>query len=292
MKETESGRLNQSLENRSAEPQLWTTLIKAQNRLVRQHMVWPILSVLMLGVVGYYMIQPSYNAVWVVMVLLAISGALLDTQVSATLGILAFLSYAAWLTWFQLSGGVTGGDFIILALMPFMPLWLSAMHQRAVALMHLETLLSLPQVRAAMDVSEWTLLPTSRALDQRLQIHQLTNPNDPAFLFKIHIKNLDKEVRILGQDYVQREIMMLAEQIRDQLRVGDWIAESLRDHGNLFVLAFPNPKAPEFIPILKRLSPVLKRSPFTLELSYAKIPDDGTRIFNIHWRSAKEALSA
>lgn len=268
-------------------PRQWDRIVAIQRRLLNEHMAWPVASLLSLGLIASFMIGPGYLGPWAVLVALTIVGGFANVQTAAALGVLAFISYGTWMFWVQLQHGITGGDFIILAFMPFAPLWLAAMRARQRDLMHLDALLTLPQVRAAMDVSTWSLLPSARALDLRLQAHLGDGTNVTAVvLFRIDLLNLEQSIALLGDRVVRGEVMQLANMLREKLRVGDLIAEDLKHHGNLYVLTFPNPRDVDPVTILRRLLPALSASELRVAVQYAQIPEDGTRMYALTWHDS------
>lgn len=270
-----------------ARPRQWNEVVSVQRRLLREHMLWPITAVISLGIVASAVIAPTSQIAWGVLVLITLAGGLLSVQFAAALGGTAFVSYGTWMFWSQLEYGIGGGQFIMLAFMPFAPLWLAAMRARQRELMHLDALLTLPQVRAAIDISSWSLLPTARALDQRLQAHlALPGQQAPAVLLRLRFATLEQARQLLGQRSVRNEVMRLANILREQLRIGDLIAEDVSNHGSLYVLAFPNPQWPDSLAVVRRLLPVLHDSELEFSIDFASVPQDGDRLHLINWRNS------
>lgn len=261
-----------------------------QRRLLRQHMLWPIFAPLMLGLIASFMVSPDYQGPWLVLVVLTVAGGFLKVRTAAVLGMLCFISYGAWLFWTQLQQTVKGSDLILLISMPFAPLWLAAMRAREQKLMHLGALLTLPQVRAAIDISTWSLLPSARALDTRLRETAAAEIVVPALLIRLYLNDLSQAIELLGEQAVRSEVMLLANLLREDLRGGDLIAEDLRNHGSLFVLVFLSRRAlvgPDTI--LRRLKPALESTELNVILQYALVPEDGMRMCSVTWHDCIEA---
>ena len=270
----------------SQPPRLWDELVLKTSRLLLLHLIWPVLAVGLIGGLGALLIPKDYLHIWLVAVLMTLLGAFIPLRWALALSSFVFVSYGTWLLWQVQLWGVGTERLLLLAYLPFAPLWLGALRFRTQRLIHLDALLTLPQVRAAMNISPWTLLPSARALDERLNQHLRSQPEGqtyPAFLVRIHFPRLQDEIDLLGEEDVQAAIAEVADGLRNTLRTGDWIAENLKDHGYLYALIFPNPYNPDYAAILRRLRPVFDNISLRHTIDYAVIPDDGDRLHNIHW---------
>lgn len=260
-------------------------------RLLYENLMWPMLAVFMLGLIGYLLTPASLKSVWLLWAGLAIIGGFLSIQWAVALGALVFVSAVPWLFTAQPGGGVTGELFLVFALLPFAPLWLAATRAHHIRAARLHVLLELPQVRSAMDVSDWSLMPTPRAIDRRLRQYlaeqRRSGRNDPALVYRIRFHGVDRAEDLLGTENLQELILELANQLRDRLRTGDMIAEDVRNEGVLYVLAFPNPEHPtNEAAVAARLRPLIERLGLPeWEMQVACIPEDGEQVHALQWRS-------
>ena len=269
---------------------IWTRIIQPDYRAFFEFMMWPILAVLAIGITTYSILLPAYKGEWIILFALLMMGPFLSIPSAAIIGSLTFISYGIWLFYTQMSVGLSASHFILLAMMPFAPIFLSATRLKIIDILHLATLLKLPQVRAAMSISDWSLLPSSRALEMRLKQHieEYQTRKVPAVLVRFEFYNLDKTSILLGENVILHEVKSLADNLRKKLRSGDMIAEDIQDHSHLYVLAFPNPKSDYMHAIAKRLYPVAEQLEFRHNMDIAEVPTDGEMLFNINWHPIKD----
>jgi hypothetical protein len=266
---------------------IWDDLVQAQKRLLWEYLAWPVVAIALLGLAGYLFIPPATQGPWLVLILLTLAGSLLAIPAAAALGGAAFITYGFWLFGLQLQFGAVGSDIIVLSMMPFAPLWLASLRARQRETIRLDALLQLPQVRAAMEISEWSLLPTARAIERRLGVHlaeQVPGFEAPALIFRLIIPAISRNIEVLGEREMQQAIMRLADDLRATLRIGDMIAEDLREHAVLYILAFPNPANPNEDSLIRRMGQTLARSELArIDLSLAHIPQDGVHMHTLRW---------
>lgn len=266
---------------------IWDDLVQAQKRLLWEHLAWPVVAIALLGLAGYLFIPSAIQGPWLVLTLLTLAGSLLAIPAAAALGGAAFITYSFWLFGLQLQFGALGSDIIVLSMMPFAPLWLATLRARQRETTRLDALLQLPQVRAAMEISDWSLLPTARAIERRLGAHlaeQVPGFENPALIFRLSIPAISRNVEVLGEREMQQAIMRLADDLRAMLRIGDMIAEDLREHAVLYIMAFPNPANPDKDSLIRRLDQTLTRSELArIDLSLAHIPQDGVHMHSLNW---------
>jgi hypothetical protein len=263
---------------------------KGHRRLLYEHLAWPVAAVTVHSVAGYLFMPEFFQSIWLAWSLLTLAGAFLSVQRAALLGGLAFVSAMPWMFVEQHTYGINGGVFMVFALLPFAPIWLAAARARQLEATRLHMLLELPQVRAAMTVSDWSLLPNPRVIDRRLRQHlsegKRSGKLDPALVFRVRFRNLAQASDLLGEREMQQLMLRLADALRSTLRAGDMIAEDVRDHGLLYVLAFPNPDYPgSESAIVRRLKPPIDAVGLPgYELQVAAVPEDGRQIYALQWR--------
>lgn len=268
----------------------WQRVIRIDYQIFLEFLVWPLLAVFTIGITSYSIILPAYQGEWLVLFSLLICGVFFSIPVAAIIGALTFITYSLWLFALQLDSNLTASHFLLLAFMPFTPIFLSATRLKIIDVMHLATLLELPQVRAAMNISSWSLLPSHRALELRLIQHVKDYEKNeiPAVLVKFSFFELDKLVDLLGENVLLHEVKEIADNLRKKLRTGDMIAESIETHSTLYVLAFANPKSDYLNAIIRRLYPVLQNTNFQSSMSVAIVPRDGDTLLNIDWHLVKD----
>jgi len=149
----------------------WHRFLEVDYRAFFEFMMWPMLAVFTIGITTYSILLPAYKGEWFILFALLMMGTFLSIQSAAIIGSFTFVTYGVWLFYTQLESGLSASHFILLAMMPFAPIFLSATRLKVIDILHLATLLKLPQVRAAMNISDWSLLPSSRALEMRLTQH-------------------------------------------------------------------------------------------------------------------------
>jgi len=268
----------------------WDRFRQPDYRAFFEFMVWPILAVFIIGLSSYTIILPAYKGEWLILFSLLFFGTFLSIPFAAVIGSITFITYGIWLFYTQLDNNLTASHFILLAFMPFTPILLSATRLKVLDVIHLATLLELPQVRAAMNISDWSLLPSNRALELRLRqhIHENEGKDIPAVLVRFRFKEIEKSIELLGESVVLHEVKAMADNMRKRLRSGDMIAESIGDHSALYVLAFPNPKSAYQDAILHHLYPVMEDLEFHCEMDMAIIPRDGDALFTMTWHSVQD----
>ncbi len=265
--------------------QFWEKTTQSDYRIFLNFLMWPLLAVFTIGITTYSILLPAYKGEWLILFTLLLSGVFFSIPAAATVGSLTFITYSLWLFSTQLDGNLTASHFILLAFMPFAPIFLSATRLKIVDIMHLATLLELPQVRASMHISPWSLLPSHRALELRLKQHikECEDNETPAVLVKFSFFELEKLVDLLGENILLHEIKEIADELRAKLRAGDMIAEDITDHSTLYVIAFPNKESDYLTGITNRLYPVLENREFKSMMNIAAVPHDGTTLFNVKW---------
>lgn len=258
---------------------------RGYRRLLYSHLAWPMLAVLLIGGVGTLLVRPGLTGAWSVLIALALVGGFLPLAPAIMLGGAAFITAVPFLL-VQQSEVQLGGDlFLLMALFPFAPVWLAAARAQQVRATRLHMLLSLPQVRAATDVSEWSLLPRPRAIDRRLRGLEKSGEQVPAIMIRIRFTRLAAAYDLLGEAQLQQSVLSLADDLRLLLRAGDVLAEDLRAEGALYVLAFHNPdEQGSLTAILRRLAPALGRTGLEHVLTYALYPESGRRLHEMRWQ--------
>jgi len=269
---------------------VWDRLRQPDYRAFFEFMIWPMLAVFIIGLSSYSILLPAYKGEWLILFSLLFFGTFLSIPTAAVIGSITFITYSIWLFYTQLDDNLTASHFILLAFMPFTPILLSATRLKVLDVIHLATLLELPQVRAAMNISDWSLLPSNRALELRLRQHIEENKGTdiPAIIVRFRFQGLEKSIELLGESVVLHEVKAMADNLRTRLRSGDMIAESIEDHSALYVLAFPNPKSDYLHAILHHLYPVMEDLEFQCEMDMAIAPRDGDALFNITWHEVKD----
>lgn len=258
---------------------------KGYRQLLYSHLAWPISAVLLMGIGGMLLVRSELAGAWVLLVLLTLAGAFLSLAKAVVLGGGAFIMIVPVLLMQQAISQLSGDTFLVMMLVPFAPLWLAAARAQQIRATRLHMLLRLPQVRAASDVSDWSLLPRPRAIDYRLQTLLGTSPNTPAIIFKVKFVRLQQARDLLGETQLQYEVLALADALRMLLRSGDLITEDINDQQVLYILAFPNPEAEDSLnAILRRIAPALRQSGFEVKVSAANFPQDGNRLFAMIWQ--------
>lgn len=258
---------------------------RGYRRLLYSHLAWPMLAVLLVGGLGTLLVRPELAGAWTLLIALVLAGAFLSLAPAVMLGGAAFVLAVPFLLTRQ-SGGQLGGDlFLLLALLPFAPVWLAAARSQQVRATRLHMLLNLPQVRAASDVSEWSLLPRPRAIDRRLQGLEKSGEQLPAIVLCLRFPRLVEARDLLGEAQLQQSVLTLADDLRLLLRAGDMIAEDISAQGVLYVLAFHNPEVADSLSaIRRRLAPAFERTGLELSLTYALYPEDGRRLHAMQWQ--------
>ncbi len=243
------------------------------------------LAVLLIGGIGGLLVQPELTGAWGVLIALVLVGGFLPLAPAVMLGGAAFVTAVPFLLVRQSEAQLGGELFLLMALLPFAPVWLAAARAQQARATRLHMLLSLPQVRAAMDVSEWSLLPRPRAIDRRLAGLEGSGEQRPAILLRLRFLRLAEARDLLGAAQLQQSVLALADELRLLLRAGDLLAEDLSSQGALYVLAFHNPQAEESLTaILRRLAPALERTGLEHSLSYARYPESGRRLHEVAWQ--------
>jgi hypothetical protein len=250
-------------------------------------MAWPLAAIVQLGLLGFLLLPQAAQGSWLFLIVLTLAGAVLTLTGALAVGGLAFVALGFWLFASHLEQGLAGVPFVILALTPFAPLWLSAFRERQRETARLDALLELPQVRAGIDISDWSLLPVARVIDRRLAQHaaeQGAGTFAPAWLWRFRLPRFDETLALLGQREVQSGVMRLADDLRRHVRTGDYIAEDVRTTNALYLLAFPNPDNLDRAGLSARLRRAVERTGLPhVEIATAVIPNDGDRLGNVVW---------
>lgn len=257
---------------------------RGYRQLLYSYLAWPMLAVLLVGGVGTLLVRPELSAAWTIFIALVLSGAFLKLAPAVILGGAVFVTAVPFFLTYQSSAQLSGDVYLLLVLLPFAPIWLAAARVQQVRATRLQMLLRLPQVRAALDVSDWSLLPKPHAIDQRLHAMESAGGITPAVVMRIHFRLLTQARSLLGESQLQQSILELADQLRLLLRAGDLITEDIPGQQSLYVLAFSNPEVEGSVDaFLERLVPTLRSPGLSLELEYASYPDDGKRLRELVW---------
>ena len=257
---------------------------RGYHRILLGHLIWPMLAVLLIGGIGSLLVPQNLSGIWFVLISLVVSGGFLSLPRAIILGGVIFASATPFLFFMQSDDRLSGELFLLVALLPFAPLFLAVTRAQQIRATRLYMLLNLPQVRAATDVSDWSLLPKPRAIDQRLKSLESSNEKTPAILLKVYFPRMSEALLLLGEVQLQQSVLALADDLRLLLRVGDMIVEDIRAQNVLYVLAFHNAETPDSLgAILRRLNPALRRTGLELSLSYAFYPENGKRLHAMEW---------
>lgn len=127
----------------------WEKVTKPDYRVFAEFLIWPLLAVFTIGISTYSILLPAYKGEWIVLFILLISGTFFSIPIAAIVGSVTFITYSIWLFSTQLDNTLTASHFILLAFMPFTPIFLSATRLKIVDIMHLASLLELPQIGRA-----------------------------------------------------------------------------------------------------------------------------------------------
>lgn len=258
---------------------------KGYQQLLYSHLAWPISAVLLLGVGGMLLVRNELAGAWVLLVLLTLSGAFLPLARAVMVGGASFIIVVPLLLMRQATSQLSGDMFLVMMLVPFAPVWLAAARAQQIRATRLHMLLRLPQVRAASDVSDWSLLPRPRAIDYRLQTLLRTAPSTLAIVLKVNFLRLQQARDLLGETQLQQEVLALADALRMLLRSGDIITEDINGQQVLYILAFPNPEAEDSLnAIVRRIAPALHSSGFEVAVAAATFPQDGSRLHAMTWQ--------
>ncbi|WP_420428294.1 hypothetical protein [Algiphilus sp.] len=259
------------------------------HRTLYAHLAWPMLCVVLLSALGLVLTSAPLHALWIGACLLALSGAFLSPWAAFSVGVggaLALLPVVLHIHGLGLGSFWVYGGY---ALLPLCPLGLAMTRLYQMRATRLHILLQLPQVQSAMDVSDWSLLPTPRAIDRRIQQHlaehHLTGRKEPALVYTIAICALVEGDTAHDTSTLQKAVLDLANGLRKTLRTGDMIGEDMRGHGHLYILAFPNPSHSDSEQtIARRLRPLLDTSRIgRWRMAVARVPEDGSQLQRLHW---------
>jgi len=269
---------------------LWDEIKAPDHRAFFEFMIWPVLAIFTIGITAYSVLLPEYQGEWFILFLLLMIGPFLSIPWAAIIGSVTFVSYGIWLFATQLDNHLTASHFILLAFMPFTPIFLAATRLKVVDIMHLATLLEFPQVRASMNISDWSLLPSHRALELRLKEHlkEYEENEIPGVLIRFEFFDIERLIEVLGENVVLHEVKEMADNLRKKLRTGDMIAEAIEDHSMLYVLAFPNPKSDYIHALVRRLYPVMDILEFKSSMEIAVAPEDGKTLFDMQWHHIED----
>lgn len=254
-------------------------------RHLYSRLIWPLLALGITGTIGALLVRPDLKGVWVIVTLLTAIGAFLPLQYAIALGALAFATAVPLLLTQQSLSMLSGEVFLVFALLPFAPVWLSAARAQQLAATRLNMMLSIPRVRAVLDVSDWSLLPRPRVIDRRLrEMARAGAAPTPALLFRLDFLDMRRVSELLGRAPVQQAIFDFAGELHSLLRAGDMLTEDIEGQGAMYLLAFHNPDVPDSArALVRRLEPVLARSEFAVRLRYARVLEDGTRLWAMQW---------
>lgn len=262
---------------------------KDYRKFIHSDMTWPALAVIVLGVVGFPLVSLDYRFLWIMATGLVLVGSFLPPVIGALTGLVMLVGAIPWFV-LSFQGQLFQEEvFVALALFPALPLFLGAARLASRQGAQLKMLIDIPEVRASMDVSDWSLLPTPRALDRRLQLHNEEQRRRekmiPAILFRITIENPKKTSVILGEDHLREMVASLSMDLRNALRRGDMITEDVRISGNIYILTFPNPEYPDNETVLcRKVTSVLRKQTLPpWRLASAVIPKDGERLQTLRW---------
>lgn len=258
-------------------------------RTLYAHMAWPIAAVATLFALGFLLMPPTMTGLWTGGALMAAAGAFLSVPMAIVLGVSGCLSLLPVLLDLQAQGQANSLLYTAFALLPLCPLCLAVARCYQARATRLHILLQLPQVQAAMDVSDWSLMPTPRALDRRIRQHlaehHITGRKETALVYYIAFRALEQSRELLGMSTMQKAVLDLANGLRQTLRNGDMIGEDMRGHGHLYILAFPNPEFNDNeTAIADRVRPLLENSQIGMwHMAVARIPEDGSQLQRLHW---------
>ncbi len=132
---------------------------RGYRRLLLAHLIWPILAVLLVGGIGSLLVRQEMLGAWLVLIFLVLAGGFVSVPGAIILGGVVFVTAIPFLFFLQSVGRLGGELFLLVALLPFASVLLAAARAQQVKATRLHMLLNLPQVRAATDVSDWSLLP-------------------------------------------------------------------------------------------------------------------------------------
>lgn len=283
----ENLRANASLNNPAV-----NMLGMARRATLPKDIIWSVLAIIVLTLIGLALIRAEYIFLWCVASLLVLLGAFLSVFWGAVVGIILILTALPWILLTSQEIFFRGETLIILAIFPILPLFLSAARVAQEQTSLLKMLLEIPQVRASLDVSDWSLLPTPRALDRRLMLHaeehERIGRDVPAILFKIEFNDIHHSGMLLGETQLQLMTVEICDKMRKALRKGDVITEDMRIRGQIYILTFPNPDFPNNLEALtKKIVSILNLSSLpTWTLYHAVYPADGKHFNRMNWRKS------
>lgn len=258
--------------------------------LMPRDLISPFLAVMVLSAIGLALIRPEHTVLWWVATLLILSGAFLSVFWGAMVGLILIASALPWIFLTSQEIFFRAEILLVIAVFPLLPLFFAAARMSQEQTSILKMLLDIPQVRASLDVSDWSLLPTPRALDRRLMLHAEEQRRMgriiPAILFKIEFQNIEKSGFLLGEVQLKLMTAELCDKMRGTLRKGDMITEDMRTRGQIYILTFPNPEFPNNLEVLTRkISSILDQSTLPkCRLFHAICPDDGERFNLMNWK--------
>jgi len=242
--------------------------------------MWAILAALLLGLLAYELLDPRLRIAWLMILGVAVSGALLPLPVVGFIGIAGALLFVAQLmlrTWSGLDTGL--GPWEVAFLLPLLPLPLAAIRAEGTHLARRLEALREEQARATYVVDPYTGLPGS-GLSARLAatvLQEWQSAGRRGALVEIAITNLTTVREILDTADFFQAINNLARELRESLRAADWILQPEEDR--IWVLTERGAGPASHQVIADRLGEiVLRHTTLRLTLRVVLYPDDGESV--------------
>jgi len=242
--------------------------------------MWAIMAALMLGLLGYELLDPRLRIAWLMMLGIAVSGALLPLPVVVSISLVGTALFVGQLmlrTWSGLGTGL--GPWEVAFLLPLLPLPVAAIRAEGNHLARRLGALREQQVRATYVVDPYTGLPGT-GLSARLAATVLAewqSAGRRGAVVEIELTNLATVREVLDAADFFQEINNLAREMRETLRAADWILQPEEDRIWVLTERGAGPAAHQVI--ADHLGEIaLRHTTLRLTLRVAVYPDEGKSV--------------
>jgi hypothetical protein len=241
---------------------------------------WLIAGILLLGLLGYELIDPTLRIGWAISIAVMISGAVVPLPLGGFFGLVGMLVFAAQLllrTWAGFQEGL--GAWETALLLPLLALPLAAIRSQGAHLERTFGAVRRMEAQAIEVVNRYTGLPGPKMAPRfaAMAISGWKRYDRRGALIEIQITNFEAAKELMSAADFLREMNELADAIRRHLREADLVLQPSNER--IWVLADLTGDPSGYAVIGQRLQPVATERPtLQMRVRVARYPDDGETI--------------
>ena len=180
-----------------------------QQKLAPTLVLWIILAQIFMGIVAYEWLPVTYRGSWILLLLLVMSGVLLNSGMALILGLVAFLSIAVYFSFDLTNQTYIERQLLLLFVIPIAPIFLSAIRH------NIQTALRTYRAIQSYDRNyQHDILPLTALNHFQVELRQLLKltHKDHYTVYTTHINNALLIREMLGEDVwkkTQNQIMTI-----------------------------------------------------------------------------------